>query len=58
MSEAGIPMLSQKIYPYRKYRNRSRMYTSIAELKVHNESSEHGPEVQVGINVQVSHIEN
>ena len=55
-AEAGIPMLSQK-YIISKVQNRSKMYTSIAELKVHNESSEHGPEVQVGIDVQVSHIE-
>ena len=38
--------------------NRSEMYTSIAELKVHKESSEHGPDVQVWINVQVSHIKS
>ena len=43
-AEAGIPMLSQK-YIIWKVVNRSNMYTSIAELKVHNESSEHGPKV-------------
>ena len=43
-AEVGIPMVSQK-YIIWKVHNRSKMYTSIAELKVHNESSEHGPEV-------------
>ena len=49
-AEVGIPMLSKK-YIIWKVQNRSNMYTSIAELKVHNGSSEHGPEVQVRINV-------
>ena len=43
-AEVGIPMLSQK-YIIWKVLNRSNMYTSITELKVHNESSEHGPEI-------------
>ena len=49
-AEVGIPMLSKK-YIILKVQNRSKMYTSIAELKVHNESSEQGPEVQFRINV-------
>ena len=41
-------MLNKK-YIISKVQNRSRMYTSIAELKVHNESIEHDPKVQVKI---------
>ena len=49
---------SVKNTSYGKYWNRSNMYTSITELKVHSESSEQGPERQVCINVHVSHIES
>ena len=43
-AEASIPMLSKKIH-HIESTEWIKMYTSIAKLKVHNESSEHGPEV-------------